>query len=136
MEAVRKDEPYLMLYVEDDPAARELVNTAISFKFRNIRVLTAEDGAMGLALYKEHYPDIVLTDIKMPVMDGLTMAAEIRKLRTPTVIAVMSAYCDTRHYEETAAQLGITDCVLKPVDFIDLFATITTCLAKVDSATQ
>jgi YesN/AraC family two-component response regulator len=120
-----------LLYVEDDPEARDLVNRAIALKFRNIRLLTAENGAVGLELYEEHRPEIVLTDIKMPVMDGMTMAAEIRGRHPDTVIAVISAYCDTQQYQADAVEIGIIHCVSKPVDYRALFATIEKCLSEV-----
>jgi YesN/AraC family two-component response regulator len=120
-----------LLYVEDDPEARDLVNRALSLKFRNIRLLTAENGAVGLELYQKHRPEIVLTDIKMPVMDGIMMAAQIRGQQPDAVIAVISAYCDTQQYQANAVALGITHCVSKPVAFSKLFATIEKCLSEV-----
>lgn len=120
-----------LLYVEDDPDARDLINRAISLKFRNLRLLTAENGAVGLQLYREHRPEIVLTDIKMPVMDGMTMAAGIKAQQPDAVIAVISAYCDTQQYQANAAEIGIVHCVSKPVDYKALFATIEKCLSEV-----
>lgn len=128
---VMKNETYLMLYVEDDPTTRSLLNTAISFKFPNLRVMTAENGKVGLELYQEHRPDMVLTDISMPVMDGIAMAAEIKELDPAAVITVLSAYCDTQEYLATMQEIGILHCVGKPVDYRELFATLEQCIREV-----
>jgi len=132
MELVKPEAGNLsLLFVEDDPVARELINVALSIKFPKLRMLTAENGKVGLDLYEQHRPDIVLTDIKMPVMDGIAMASAIRGLHPEAVIAVMSAYCDTPQYLESAHAIGISHCVVKPVDYHTLFATIEECIGEV-----
>lgn len=136
MEPRNSEGIYSLLYVEDDPMARDMINQAISLKFRNVRLFSAENGAIGLELYKEHRPDIVLTDIKMPVMDGLTMAAEIRELQPEAIITVVSAYSDTDQFQARADEIGFNHCIRKPVDYRNLFATIEECIAELRPATQ
>gem|GEM_PF-1222316 len=79
-----------VLYVEDDDDTREQYRLFLS---RIVGVLiTAKDGAEGLAAYHEHRPDIIITDLKMPVMDGEAMLKEMRTL-TPSIPAiVLSAF--------------------------------------------
>lgn len=125
---------FSLLAVEDDPVARDLMGKAICYAFPNLRLLTAENGKAGLELYKEHHPDIVLTDVRMPVMDGIAMAAEIKRLDPEAVIAVVSAYCDAAHYLSCAEAIGIHHYIKKPVDFDALFATIRECLGEVGTA--
>ncbi|GFO67383.1 hypothetical protein GMLC_09620 [Geomonas limicola] len=120
-----------LLLVEDDAEACTLVARALSMKFRQIRLLTAENGALGLELYQEHRPDIVLTDIKMPVMDGITMAGKIRELHDHAVICVLSAYCDAQEYRKQAEGLDVCHFLPKPVDYSTLFAAIDDCIATV-----
>ncbi len=79
-----------VLYVEDDDDTREQYSLFLS---RIVGVLiTAKDGAEGLAAYREHHPDIIITDLKMPVMGGEAMLKEVRTL-TPSIPAiVLSAF--------------------------------------------
>ncbi len=75
-----------VLYVEDDDDTREQYSLFLS---RIVGVLiTAKDGAEGLAAYHEHHPDIIITDLKMPVMDGEAMLKEVRTL-TPSIPAIV-----------------------------------------------
>lgn len=62
---------YRLLYVEDDIAARKLLSKIIAKKYPDLNLSLAEDGAAGLEMYREQLPDIVLTDMEMPVMDGI-----------------------------------------------------------------
>ncbi len=79
-----------VLYVEDDDETREQYSQFLS---RIVGVLiTARDGAEGLAAYNEHRPDIIITDIKMPVMDGLEMLKHVRTHNTSLPAIVFSAF--------------------------------------------
>jgi signal transduction histidine kinase len=116
------------LYVEDDPDARELVSSMIARKYPGMKLMVAEDGGVGLKLFQQYQPEIVLTDMRMPVMDGLQMAAEIRRLSPEACIVAITAYSDTDHLL-TAIEIGFNHYLLKPVDYRKLFATIDQCLA-------
>lgn len=132
METANQDAgSFSLLYVEDDAEARALVAKALSFKFRQMKLMCAENGAEGLQLFQEHRPDIVLTDIKMPEMDGITMAGKIRKLHDQAVICVLSAYSDAQEFQEQAKELNLSHCLAKPVDYRTLFVAIDSCLATV-----
>ncbi len=73
-----------ILYIEDDDITREQLS---QFLKSQCKVLyTATDGQEGLALYKQFEPDIVITDIEMPVLNGLEIAKEIRKTSLSTQI--------------------------------------------------
>jgi YesN/AraC family two-component response regulator len=99
------DEQTTLLYAEDDHDARELVSSMITRKFPELKLLVARDGSTGLELFQEHQPEIVLTDIRMPVMDGLQMAAEIRLLNPETCIIAVTAHSETDHLL-TAIEIG------------------------------
>ena len=66
-----------ILIVDDEKAIRELLQDYLS---DNFRIITAGNGIEGLKKFKQNPIDIVFTDVNMPLMDGLTMAREIRKL--------------------------------------------------------
>ncbi|HEX2768848.1 MAG TPA: response regulator [Geobacteraceae bacterium] len=119
-----------ILYVEDDPVTRNILCKMIPLKFPGIDFHSAENGKVGLELYKEHAPDIIITDINMPVMDGIKMAAEIKTLHPDAIIIIVSAYSDT-NYLLNAIEIGINHYILKPIDYKKLFVTIDKCIAGI-----
>jgi CheY-like chemotaxis protein len=78
-----------VLYVEDDEITREMYSLILS----NIVgvLITAKDGEEGLAAYHLHHPDIIITDITMPVMDGLEMLKRVRSMDASFPAIVLSA---------------------------------------------
>lgn len=115
MEQLSCEKAYLsILCVEDDPGVRNLLSDTIKKRFPNFTVHLAENGVKGLDKFKEHAPQLTITDLCMPMMDGLRMAKEIRKLEPDAPILVMTAYVDTSYLLE-AIRLGISDYLLKPV---------------------
>ncbi|MAC84304.1 MAG: hypothetical protein CL624_09235 [Arcobacter sp.] len=100
-----------ILYVEDDTTLREQFRTF--FERRCDELLLASDGEEGLKLVEEHNPDIVITDIKMPVMDGLEMFEKIRIKNKKIPVLVTSAFND-QDYLLKAINLGVTRYILKP----------------------
>lgn len=81
-----------VLYVEDNNALRENVQRLLRKFFSKVSV--AKDGEEGLEKFKKYQQAIVITDIKMPKMDGLTLAKEIQKISPKTKVIVMSAFDD------------------------------------------
>lgn len=76
---------------------------------------TAENGQEGLELYKQHAPDIVVSDIKMPKMNGLEMIKEIKNLNKEQLILLLSAHSDSEYLFE-AINLNVDGYILKPID--------------------
>ncbi|MBJ6800150.1 sensor histidine kinase [Geomonas propionica] len=113
-----------ILYVEDDVEARELIGNFLIEEHPHITVLIAADGAQGLALFKERRPQIVITDIRMPAMDGLTMAGHIREVDQEVDLIAVSAYSDTS-FLVRAIELGFSNYIFKPVNFSKLHAAVT-----------
>ena len=79
-----------VLYVEDDPVTSRFVTRLLTAY--GYRCLVAGNGRAGLELYRQHTPDVVLTDIKMPFMNGLEMAREIRRDYPEAQFIVMTAF--------------------------------------------
>ena len=67
-----------LLYVEDEANIREEMVEILELDFEHIHV--AKNGQEGLAMFQEFHPDIVISDIQMPLMDGITMAQNILSL--------------------------------------------------------
>lgn len=117
-----------ILYVEDEPEARDLIFNLLGEEYPQLSIITAADGAEGLALFKEHRPQLVITDIRMPVMDGLTMATHIRDVDADVDIIALTAYSDTS-FLVRAIELGFGSYVFKPVNFNKLIAAIEKCIS-------
>lgn len=119
-----------LLCVEDDPVSRDLIYRMISMKFPVLELHQAGNGKIGLDLFREHMPQIVMTDIKMPIMDGVTMAGEIKALCPQTKIIIVAANCDADYLLNDKE---IDHCVVKPIDYKILFAVIEKCIADIAS---
>ncbi len=108
-----------LLYVEDDADSREELAQILKLWFANVYV--AENGQAGLDRFKSTPVDIVLTDIQMPVLNGLSMSAEIRRQVPDQAIIVLSAYNDME-YLFRAIDIGIHQYITKPVSVERLLA--------------
>ncbi|GFO69610.1 hypothetical protein GMLC_31890 [Geomonas limicola] len=117
------------LVVEDDPETRTTISNVVARRFPEVTVRVAENGKVGLELCKEFRPALVITDINMPVMDGLRMIEEIRAVGEETRFIVMTGYSDRYHVENTS-QLGISGFLVKPVDLRELFTASEKCLSE------
>jgi PAS domain S-box-containing protein len=109
-----------LLYVEDEADARNMVSRMLAMNYPKLKLHAAENGAVGLELYREYAPDIVMTDINMPVMDGIRMSREIKALNPDARIIAVTAHSDTS-YLLNAIEIGIHYYVLKPINYEELF---------------
>jgi diguanylate cyclase (GGDEF)-like protein len=119
-----------LLYVEDDWVIRKLVVSVLRAKFPELVLHVAENGQVGLDLFTAHGPDVVLTDIRMPVKDGIQMAREIKALDRGTQIIVLTAASDTDSILE-AIDIGINHYVIKPIVMGKLIASIRHCIDEI-----
>jgi PAS domain S-box-containing protein len=119
-----------ILYVEDEQDAREILASVLAMRFPAIRLLVAENGGDGLEMFKHNRPDIVITDINMPVMNGIGMSAGIRKLAPETVIIALTAFSDA-DYLIKAIEIGMNRYLLKPIDQNELFSIIDASIDKI-----
>ena len=93
---------------------------------------SAGNGEEGLRLIRELRPDILLTDIRMPNMDGLSMIAALRSEFPRLQIAVLTAFRDFE-YARTALNLGVCRYLLKPSRLDELYEAIRTMTARLDA---
>lgn len=114
---------YDVLIVEDEPIARESLKYLIDWRSLGFEIRgEAENGEQALKLMRDHYYSLVLTDIRMPVMNGLDFVAALRKFSNAVVI-ITTGY-DDFEYARQGLKLGVQDYLLKPVDEDDLAAVV------------
>ena len=130
---IREQEPgqrynISVLFVDDNETIRQLYRRILEKHVSHLYI--AKDGYHGLELYQKHKPDLVITDMVMPVMNGLEMVKEIKKIAPDAKFVVMSAYSEKDSFVESI-HLGIDGYLMKPVEakkllsLIDEFAGIT-----------
>ncbi len=117
-----------VLYVEDEENIAQTLITYLS-KFFN-EVIYAKNGEDGLALYKEDSFDIVITDIKMPKMNGLDMSEKIKEINPNQNIIIVSAYSEIDNFQRSI-KLGIDGYIIKPIDYMSLNKTLFKTVSKI-----
>jgi len=111
---------YSLLIVDDEPLIRKGISKLIDHEELAVgSIFEAADGVSALKIVEKDKPDIVLTDINMPSMDGLEFAKRARELNPDIKIAVITGY-DYFDYAVTALKTGVDDYVLKPVSKEDI----------------
>ena len=109
-----------VLYVEDDDRLREDTTRLLGTFFDSID--TAPNGKVGLDKYKEGSYDIVISDLRMPIMDGIEMIKNIKAIKQEQCVIITSAH-DESHYLMELINAGIDYFLLKPLD-IKSFITV------------
>lgn len=115
---------YKVLIVDDEPIIRKGLRNIINWKNFGCEVVAeAADGQDGLDLVKKHKPDIIITDIKMPETDGLSMIRKIKEDVPDSRIIILTGYRNFDYVHE-ALKLGVMDFLLKPSRIEELTAAI------------
>lgn len=116
---------YHVLLVDDEPwILRGLQGFFESMGDRYTIIGEAENGREALALARQKRPDLVITDIRMPDMDGLAFVAALREHNLRTKVIMLSGYAEFA-YARQALQLGVDDYLLKPLDRRELREALT-----------
>ncbi|MFA7084792.1 MAG: response regulator transcription factor [Arcobacteraceae bacterium] len=111
-----------VLLVEDETKLSKFLKDAIAEFFTSLTV--AKDGVEGIKKFKKINPDIVITDIMMPNMDGLDMAKELKKLKPNIHIIVLSAFSEKEKLLK-AIDIGVNKYFIKPFDTDEVLSYIT-----------
>ena len=106
-----------ILIIEDDPDMREIERTALTCGGHE--VVLASNGKEGLRALEGRRPCVILLDLMMPVMDGLTFLAERLRRRLGTDVPVLCVSAAGEEIVSQAMRLGAKECIHKPAD-IDL----------------
>ena len=118
-----------ILLAEDEKSLALLMKSAIGDFCESFTVVN--DGISGLKTYKEIKPDIVITDIMMPKMDGLEMSKAIKEINPEQIIIVLSAYSETEKLL-TAIDLEIKKYFIKPFDPDELLDYLCEVIQKIE----
>jgi signal transduction histidine kinase len=104
---------FTILCVDDDKVVLEILKNSFKKLFKEI--YTAQDGLEGYEAFKKYNPDIIITDITMPILDGMDMIGKIRELDNDVPIYVSSAIEDSRTLLRSI-EYGVNGYVVKPID--------------------
>jgi YesN/AraC family two-component response regulator len=115
-----------VLIVDDDDGFRKALAEGISLMEGSVSVYTAENGEQAVAIVKNIAVDLVITDLRMPAMDGAELALWLAEDRPSLPVIVMSAYADSGTVRELEAKGN--HFLDKPLDFNELMAKIRTLL--------
>jgi two-component system response regulator YesN len=121
---------YSVFIVDDEPSARNGLRTYIDWPRLNLQVVgEASDGADALVAMTRLRPDIVISDIKMPNMDGIEMCTRLKAIHETVQIIFMSAYSDL-NFLKAAFDIEAIDYVLKPINLGEMEAVIERAVAR------
>ncbi|GFO53741.1 hypothetical protein GMSM_07480 [Geomonas sp. Red276] len=114
---------FVLMFVEDEVDSRDMLGRMLTLNYPEMELVVADHGAAGLEKFRESSPEIVLTDVNMPVMNGIEMARQIKQLSPDTTIVAVTAHSDTSYLLD-AIEIGIDHYLLKPVNYDELFALL------------
>lgn len=118
-----------ILLVEDESVIRRNIVAILEHFFKE--VYSAEDGLEGLDLYEKHLPDLMMTDLKMPNMDGLELIETLLARGSQVYTIIVSAHTDTELLLEAIHQ-GVDRYIIKPIDEEKMFESFDSYLQKLE----
>lgn len=118
-----------VLFVEDEESIRTNIKEAIGEEFASFEM--ACDGMEGFSKYKDLNPDIIITDISMPNLDGLEMTNKIRKISSTVPIIILSAFSEKEKLFQ-AIDMSVSKYIVKPIDIDELLEVISDITSKMD----
>ncbi len=111
---------YSVLVADDEPAARKHIETIIARKCPGYYVSgSVSNGGEALKKVRQLQPDVLITDIRMPVLNGIELVKRIVEEKEDIIIVLVSGYSDFS-YAQSAIRLGVSDYILKPVVPLEL----------------
>ncbi|MGM1050021.1 MAG: response regulator [Bacillota bacterium] len=125
---------YKVFVVDDEPFIIEGLYDAVDWPRFDIEIVgNAENGKLALEKLKDLPVDILITDISMPVMTGLELIAEARKIKPELKVIILSGFDDFAYLKE-AMRLGIENYLLKPINLKELEETLSGTIEKINAS--
>ena len=119
-----------IMIVDDEPMTRSHIQQFLQMKFPSYEITGVYgNGAEAFDAFRKNPADIVITDIRMPVMDGLELIQKLQELSTFFVPIIISGYSEFT-YAKTAMHLGVIHYLLKPLDFAELTQSLEAASSK------
>lgn len=113
-----------LMIVDDEAIFREYMRTSFDFESYGFTICCeAKNGREALELMKDHDPDVVLTDINMPHMDGLTLSEKLLEQNPDLGIVLITGHSEFE-YAKKAVKIGVSDYILKPFEKEELMLTL------------
>ena len=126
MESIKsKLKALTILYAEDEIGIRKNIMKTLSYYAKD--VYEASNGKEAFDLYEENRPDIILSDIHMPIMDGLEFIKKVREKDKDTPVVMITAHTDKKYLME-AVELHMEKYVVKPINTKMLFEVLGKCI--------
>jgi DNA-binding response OmpR family regulator len=116
-----------ILLVEDETPVRKSFKKVLELWVKE--VYEAQDGEEALRIYDKRYPSVIITDVKMPKIDGLEFIEIIRKTNKNIPIVIASAYAD-KDFLLKSIKLSLVEYLLKPIQESDLIKVLSSCAEK------
>lgn len=124
---------YKVLFVDDEILIREAVSENTPWSEAGFSLIgTAENGREAIRLMEQECPDVLLTDIRMPIMDGLELAAYVQEHFPDTKVMIISGH-DEFEYAKRALKYGVSEYILKPITSQELCEELLKIKGKLDS---
>ncbi|MCA0985162.1 response regulator [Halobacillus yeomjeoni] len=121
-----------IVVVDDERMIRAGIKAMIERKFTEMNIMLAADGMEALEVCRKNPVDLIITDIKMPRMDGMELIENVQGMEVPPLVIILSGY-DDFSYAKQAIRFQVMDYLLKPVDRNELFSLIEKAEEKVDA---
>ncbi|MCL6571451.1 MAG: response regulator [Bacillus sp. (in: Bacteria)] len=112
-----------ILVVEDEDIIRKGLKILLERVIGGFQVTEAKSGEEGLSLFHQRMPHLIISDIRMGGMDGLTFISRVRQVSAEVPIIILSGHSDFE-YARSAIRNSITDYLLKPINRVELSETI------------
>lgn len=123
---------YRIILADDEEEIREGIKRKIDWAGNGYELVgTAENGQEALEMAENLHPDVVMTDIKMPFMDGLTLGKRLLELMPATKLVLFSGF-DDFEYAQKAIQISAAEYILKPINSAELTSVLQKLKAKLD----
>jgi two-component system response regulator YesN len=123
---------YSVFIVDDEVVVRDGLRSGIPWGQSGFSLAgEAADGEMALAILKDVKPDILVTDIKMPFMDGLSLAKIVKQTQPWVKIVILSGF-DQFQFAREAISIGVEEYILKPVSAADMLTVLGKVAARID----
>lgn len=124
------------LLIDDESNILRNLELVLPWEEQQIDVVgLAKNGVIALELVKEHKPDIIFSDIRMPVMDGISFLEELRSLGHEAEVVMLTGYQDFE-YARSVIRYGVKDYILKPINYDELTSVLERLARDIRTAKQ